>query len=146
MDCYGGVQDSKSCHPTLNPAPANKVRWHGKLCQTDNNFMCCTFICQMFSLLYLIPHCLGTLDECIRGNMIMGDLSNSLEILLLPAGMDYGLLNEAECASNNITNYSYTDSDKKILRHFKGAALPAKRLCKFLQDGRNSWAYATFKL
>jgi hypothetical protein len=78
--------------------------------------------------------------------MIMGDLSNSLEILLLPAGMDYGLLNEAERASNNITNYSYTNSDKKILRHFEGAALPTKRLCKFLQDGRNSWAHATFKL
>jgi hypothetical protein len=137
MDCYGGVQDSKSCHPKLNPDPANKVRCHGKLFQTDNNFMCCTFICQMLSLLYLIPHFLGTLDECIRGNMIMGDLSNSLEILLLPAGMDYGLLNEAERALNNITNYSYTNSDKKILCNFEGDVLPAKRLCKFLQDGRN---------
>jgi hypothetical protein len=39
MDCYGGVQDSKSRHPKLNPAPANKVRWHGELCQTNNNFM-----------------------------------------------------------------------------------------------------------
>jgi hypothetical protein len=48
-DCYGGVQCSKSCDPKLNPAPANKVRWHGKLCQlcqTGKNFtMCCTFIC-----------------------------------------------------------------------------------------------------
>ncbi len=57
MDCYGGVQDSKSRHPKLNPASANKMRWHGKLCQTDNNFMCCTFICWIFSLLSLIPHC-----------------------------------------------------------------------------------------
>jgi hypothetical protein len=78
--------------------------------------------------------------------MIMGDLSDSLEILLSPAGMDYGLLNEAEHASNNITNYSYTNSYKKILCHFEGAALPAKRLCKFLQDGRNLWAYTTFEL
>jgi hypothetical protein len=144
MDCNGGVQDSKSHHPNLNPTPANKVRWHGKLCQTDNNFMCCTYICPMFSLLYLIPHCLGTLDECIRGNMIMGDLSDSLEIFLLPAGIYNGLINEAERALNDITNYSYTNSDKKILCHSKGAALPAKRLFKFLQDGRNLWAYATF--
>jgi hypothetical protein len=78
--------------------------------------------------------------------MIMGDLSNSLEILLSPKGMDYGLLNEVERALNNITNYSYTNSDKKILCHFEGAALPAKRLCKFLQDGRNLWAHATFEL
>jgi hypothetical protein len=35
--------------------------------------------------------------------MIMGDLSNLLEIMLLPAGMDYGLLNKAECASKDIT-------------------------------------------
>jgi hypothetical protein len=39
MDCYGGVQDSKSHHPKLNPVPANKVRWHGGLCQTNNNFV-----------------------------------------------------------------------------------------------------------
>jgi hypothetical protein len=59
--------------------------------------------------------------------MIMGDLSNSLEILLSPARMDYGLLNEAERALNNISNYSYTDSYKKIFCRFEGAALPAKR-------------------
>jgi hypothetical protein len=64
--------------------------------------------------------------------MIMGDLSNSLEILLSPAGMDYGLINEAERASNVIANHTYIDSNKKILCHFDGAALPAKRLCKFL--------------
>jgi hypothetical protein len=135
-------------HVTLSSSGPSKPkgRWHGKLCQTDNNFMCCTFISQMFLLFYLVPHCLGTLDECIRGNMIMGDLSNSVEISLSPAGMDYLLLNEAEHASNDITHYSYTGSDKKILCHFEGPALPAKRLCKFLQDGRNSWANATFEL
>lgn len=146
MDCYGGVQDNKSRDPKLNMAPANEVRWHGKLCRTCNDFVCRTFKCHMYSLLYWIVHCLGTLDECIRGNMIMGDLSDSLEILLSPEGMDYALLNEAERAANDITNYSYTDRDKKILRHFEGAAVPAKRLCKFLQDGRNSWAYATYEL
>jgi hypothetical protein len=76
--------------------------------------------------------------------MIMGDLSNSLEILLLPEGMDFRLLNEVEHELNNITNYSYIDSDQKILCQLEGTALPAKRSCKFMQDGRKLWAYATF--
>jgi hypothetical protein len=41
--------------------------------------------------------------------------------VVLPAGIFCGLPNEAERASKDITNYSYTNSDKKILCHFEGA-------------------------
>ena len=73
--------------------------------------------------------------------MIMGDTVDTLEWLLAPDGLDHGRLTEAEQEANDISRLSYTDHERKVLRHFEGAAEPAKILCKFLQDDDNAYAY-----
>ena len=58
--------------------------------------------------------------------MIMGDICNTLDILLARDGADYNLLSEEENAANDISNYCYQADDRKALRHFEGATMPAK--------------------
>lgn len=76
----------------------------------------------------------------------MGDMSDSLAILLAVGGDDYGMLTEDEKMTHDVTRLSYTDEDKTAIRQYEGAAQPAKQLCKFLQDNRNAWPYVTFEL
>jgi len=79
--------------------------------------------------------------------MIMSDLSDTLEELLSPEGADYPLLNQRERDNNDITAHSFVDRDKKVLRHYEGAAWPARVLSKFLQDNHKAcWTYTTFHL
>ena len=77
--------------------------------------------------------------------MIAGDMRDALDALLAPDGMDFGKLNAEEVSSHDHSRLSYTEHDRKVLRQFEGAAMPAKRFCKFLQDKRNAWAYMTFE-
>jgi len=87
------------------------------------------------------------LNEVVRSNTIMSDLSDTLEILLSPEGMDYSMLSEVEKANNDISAHSFTDRDKKVLRQFEGVATPAKVFCMYLQNNHPScWAYQTFEL
>ena len=86
------------------------------------------------------------LKEVVLVNKIMGDLCYTQEILFSPEGMDYEMLSEEERATNDTRKYSHTDRDKKGLRQFEGVATPAKRLCKFFQDTRNTWQYVTFEI
>ena len=76
----------------------------------------------------------------------MGDVSDTLEILLAVGGDDYRMLTEEEQKDNDVSQFSYTEEDKTVVRHYKGAADPARRLCKFLQDKRNAFGYSTFEL
>ena len=78
--------------------------------------------------------------------MIMGDVSDMLDELLSADGMDFGLLTEDEQPNYDISNYSYTEHDKKVIRQWEGVAEPAKRLCEFLQDDTNAWSQVTFEL
>ena len=86
------------------------------------------------------------LDEVVSSNKIMGDLCDTQEILFSPEVMDYEMLSKEERAANDTSKYSHTDRDKKGLRQFEGVATPAKRLCKFFQDTRNTWKYVTFEI
>lgn len=78
--------------------------------------------------------------------MIMSDMCDSHKILLAQDGDDYHLLEKKEQDANDISRLSYTEHDKKVLRHFEAAALPAKTLCKSPQDGQYVWAYLLFEL
>ena len=86
------------------------------------------------------------LDEVVSSNKIMGDLCDTQEILFSPEGMDYEMIYEEERSSNDTSKYSHTDCDKKGIFQFEGVSTPAKRLCKFFQDTRNTWQYVTFEI
>jgi hypothetical protein len=68
----------------------------------------------------------GAIDEIVRANMIMGDVSEMLEILLSAGGDDNGML-----ANTSLDELRYTAEDKMVLRQFEGAAIPAKLFSKF---------------
>ncbi len=77
----------------------------------------------------------------------MGDMSETLEKLLQPGGLDWSLLTETEQKNNDLSRLTFSEREKKVLRHFEGASLPAKKLCKFLQDNStDAWGYVTFEL
>lgn len=89
----------------------------------------------------------GKAKEVTRSNLIMGDMTETLAKLLKPGGLDHTLLTEIEKRNNDFSRLTFSDREKKILRHFEGASLPAQKLCKFLQDKNpNAWAYVTFEL
>ena len=89
---------------------------------------------------------LAKADEATRANVIMGDVSDTLEILLAAGGDDYKMLTEEEQKDNDVSKLSYTEEDKTAIRHYEGAVDPARRLCMFLQDKRNAFGYSTFEL
>jgi hypothetical protein len=76
----------------------------------------------------------------------MGDLCDANEILLSPRGYDANLVTEAERDAGDLSRHTYTQHDKMVLRQFEGASAPAKYLCLFLQDKRNTWSYVLFTL
>lgn len=77
----------------------------------------------------------------------MSDLCDALEELLSPGGMDHGLLSDVERDANDISAHSFTERDRKVLPQFEGVAMPAKNLCKYLQNNNAAcWAYSTFYL
>ena len=78
--------------------------------------------------------------------MIMGDMSDTLEGLLMPKGIDHSMLSSEEIEAGDMSRLLYTNHDKKVLRHFEGLSVPAHRLRLFLQDKRNAWSYLTFML
>ncbi len=56
----------------------------------------------------------------------MGDMTETLEKLLKPGGLDHTLLTEIERRNNDFSCLTFSDREKKILRHFEGASLPAQ--------------------
>jgi hypothetical protein len=50
------------------------------------------------------------------------------------------MVKESERESNDLSRLTYNLEDKTILRHFEGAAAPAKYLCLFLQDKKYTWS------
>ena len=84
-------------------------------------------------------------EECKRANLIMGDMSKTLAILLQKGGMDWDLLSDEEKKNNDTSSFEYSDEEKKILRQYEGAAMPAREYSKFLQDNRNAWSYVLFE-
>ena len=95
---------------------------------------------------YLLCCLAAKVEECTRANKIMGDVSDTLDILLAVGGDDYEMLTESEKNSHDITRLSYTAEDKTVLRQYEGVAEHARTLCKFLQDNRNAWPYVTFEI
>ena len=85
-------------------------------------------------------------DEATRANVIMGDVSDTLEILLAAGGDDYGMLTKKEQNDSDVSRLSYIEEDKTVIRHYEGAADTVRKLCKFLQDNRNAWPYCTFEI
>ena len=100
----------------------------------------------LFHLLFCILLLLAKADEATRANVIMGDVSDTLEILLAAGGDDHKMLTEEEQKDNDVSRLSYTEEDKTVIFIYKGAADPARRLCKFLQDKRNAFGYSTFEV
>ena len=77
----------------------------------------------------------------------MGDLSDALEILSPPEGINYNMLTAVEKVNNDISKHFFTDRDKNVLCQFEDAAMPANTLCKFLQSKNpGTWSYITFHL
>ena len=85
-------------------------------------------------------------DEATRANVIMGDVSDTLEVLLAAGGDEYGMLTKKEQNENDVSRLFYTEEDKTVIHHYEDAADPERRLCKFLQDNRNAWPYCTFEI
>jgi hypothetical protein len=110
MAIYSEIQLKNKRKPMLKPDPANDTRWN------------------------------GTIDETVRAKMIMGDVSETLAILLSPDGDDIGLLD-----NNKLDDLQYTGEDKMVLRQFEGAAMPAKLYSKFTQDTKETWSYILFE-
>ena len=76
----------------------------------------------------------------------MEDVCDTIEILYSPDGMDFERLSESEQAANDFSNHTYSEQERRILRHYEGAARPAKWLTKVLQGKGNGWAYQTFTI
>ena len=76
----------------------------------------------------------------------MRDLCNANDMLLLPNGDDSNLVTKEERNAGDLSRHTYTQHDKMVLRQFEGALAPAKYLCLFFQDKRNSWSYVLFTL
>ncbi len=110
MAIYHDIQVKNKCKPMLVPDPANKTRWN------------------------------GTIDKTIRANMIMGDVSELLDILLGEGDDDRAML-----VNKTMAESTYTDDDKMILRQFEGAAVPAKVYSKFMQDTKETWLYVLYE-
>ena len=79
----------------------------------------------------------GQFDEVSRSNLLMPDICPAIEELLAPGGSNCKLLTDRERANNNIERLSYTDSNKKVMRQYEGAASPSKKLCMILQEKYN---------
>lgn len=105
------VQEKKGRLPILAPDPAAEVRW--------NSFV----------------------DEAKRACEMMGDLGDTIDVLLAKDGDDYDLLTQEEKQSGDTSRLTYTACNKKILRQYEGAATPGKMFSKFLQDRRNTVSY-----
>lgn len=58
--------------------------------------------------------------------MIMADLSGSLEKLMSPDRLGYYIVSGKEKRTNAISNYIYTKTVKKTIRHYEGASEPIK--------------------
>ena len=85
MHAYRQVQKKKECKPLLNPDPANETRWN------------------------------GCIDVTLRANLIMGDICDTVDVLIDPSGDDCSLLTSDKKAFGGISHLSYTDDDKMIL-------------------------------
>ena len=65
------IQQKNHRSPCLKPDPSNETRWN------------------------------GVIDETVRANLIMGDISDTLDRLLGPCGEDRSVLKVNEIASND---------------------------------------------
>jgi hypothetical protein len=64
----------------------------------------------------------------------------------LPNGDDSNLVTKEERNAGDLSRHTYTQHAKMVLHQFEGASAPAKYLCIFLQDKRNTWSYVLFTL
>ncbi len=110
MAIYHNIQVKNKHKPMLVPDPANKTRWN------------------------------GTIDETLQANTIMGDVSESLDILLGEGGDDRAML-----VNKTMAELTYTGDNKMVLRQFKEAAVPAKVYSKFTQDTTETWSYVLYE-
>jgi hypothetical protein len=110
MAIYHDIQVKNKHKPILVPGPTNKTRWN------------------------------GTIDETIRANTIMGDVYESLDILLGEGGDD-----RAKLVNKTMAESTYTDNDKMVLQQFEGAAVPAKVYSKFTQDTKETRSYVLYE-
>jgi hypothetical protein len=109
MKVYQNTAEDNGRDPILRPKPGIDIRWH------------------------------SSIDEAERGNLIMGDVCQTLNHLFGEDGLDDELLSgEEEEETGNIDGYMYTGDDKMILRQYEAAAGPARDLTKFLQSKGNS--------
>jgi hypothetical protein len=70
----------------------------------------------------------------------MGDVSESLDILLGERGDDRAML-----VNKTMAESTYTENDKIALQQFKGAAVAAKVYSKFTKDTKETWLYVLYE-
>lgn len=76
----------------------------------------------------------------------MGDICKANKKLLAPGGEDYFLLTANERNTGDISNHTYTDHDRMVLRQYEASALPAKGFSKFTQERGSSYAYLLLEI
>jgi hypothetical protein len=110
MAIFHNIQVKNKRKPMFVPDPANKTRWN------------------------------GTIDETLQANMIMGDVSESLDVLLGEGVDDCAML-----VNETMAELTYTGGNKMVLRQFKEAAVPAKVYSKFTQNTKETWWYVLYE-
>ena len=85
------------------------------------------------------------MDEVERGNIIMGDMCDTITALYSHGGEDYDKLTTEEQQNNDISRVMFSNQEKRIMRHFEGGASIARELSKFLQDRKFLFSYVLFE-
>ena len=74
----------------------------------------------------------------------MGDMCETMCVLLERGGYDHDQLTTAEKSLGDKSRLTYTNIDKMILRQYEFAASPAKTFSLFTQDKKDTWSYILF--
>jgi hypothetical protein len=114
MSVFLSIQKKRERKPLLKPNPSVETRWN------------------------------SSIDETTRANLIMGDMCETMCVLLDRGGYDYDQLTTAEKSLGDKSRLTYTNRDKMILRQYEFAASPAKTFSLFTQDKKDTWSYILF--
>jgi hypothetical protein len=114
MSVFLSIQKKRERKPLLKPNPSVETRWN------------------------------SSIDETARANLIMGDMCETMYVLLERGGYDHDQLTTAEKSLSDKSRLTYTNIDKMILRQYEFAASPAKTFSLFTQDKKDTWSYNLF--
>lgn len=74
------------------------------------------------------------MDDTVRANIIMGDVSEAVSRMLAFGGVDKDLLTDKDGKVISKDSLSYTSADKAVLRQYEGKMAPSYEYSMFAQD------------